>query len=148
LRVRHIDADATRVLPDGRLAARHGGRVLTRESPEGHVPEQAVYRVLVEVVSEVGDLGRQQWRGNITCTPLPTHVPPAICARPPWSCCGSRASNPVSFPPTPLWRGGVLLPSAFRAERIVEAETAAAGEEEGHEAGEEDEGQFAIPRSA
>jgi putative peptide zinc metalloprotease protein len=71
LRVRQIDADATRVLPDGRLAARHGGSVLTRESAAGHVPEQAVYRVLLEVVSEVGELAHQQWRGRVTVHTAP-----------------------------------------------------------------------------
>jgi putative peptide zinc metalloprotease protein len=45
--VSRIDADATRVLPDGRLAAPAGGHVLVREQQGQWWPETAHYRVVL-----------------------------------------------------------------------------------------------------
>lgn len=44
-----IDQDSTRTLPDGQLSAQHGGHILVREQPDRWVPEQAVYRVSLEL---------------------------------------------------------------------------------------------------
>lgn len=65
LRVKHIDADATRVLPDGLLAAAAGAHVLTRERDGEQVPERAVYRVSLAVESPLGALEGQAWRGRV-----------------------------------------------------------------------------------
>lgn len=44
-----IDQDTTRVLPDGQLSAQHGGHILVREQQGQWIPEQAVYRVSLEL---------------------------------------------------------------------------------------------------
>jgi putative peptide zinc metalloprotease protein len=44
-----IDKDSTRVLPDGQLSALHGGHILVREQQGKWIPEQAVYRVSLEL---------------------------------------------------------------------------------------------------
>ena len=47
LTVERIDLDATRVLPDGLLSLPSGGHIATRETRQGLVPENAVYRVVL-----------------------------------------------------------------------------------------------------
>lgn len=44
-----IDQDTTRELPDGQLSAQHGGHILVREQKGKWIPEQAVYRVSLEL---------------------------------------------------------------------------------------------------
>jgi len=65
VRLAHVDADATRVLPNGLLSAAAGGHILTRFSEGQHVPEAAVYRVVLELQSEAGNLSGQSWRGRL-----------------------------------------------------------------------------------
>lgn len=65
LTVRHIDADATRVLPSGMLAAPAGGHVLVRQRRDLLIPQQAMYRVSL-VVQRIPDvLAEQSWRGKV-----------------------------------------------------------------------------------
>jgi putative peptide zinc metalloprotease protein len=65
LRLAQVDADATRVLPNGLLTAAAGGHILTRSQKSQHVPERSVYRVVLEVVSEPQVLAGQAWRGHV-----------------------------------------------------------------------------------
>jgi putative peptide zinc metalloprotease protein len=71
LRLVQVDADATRVLPSGLLSAAAGGHVLTRASQGQHVPEAAVYRVVLEVTSDPGPLAGQSWRGRLVIRSQP-----------------------------------------------------------------------------
>lgn len=65
LQVRHIDADATRVLPSGMLAAPAGGHVLVRQRRDQLIPEQGVYRVSLAVQDVPATLADQSWRGTV-----------------------------------------------------------------------------------
>ena len=65
LKVTGVDADASRVLPDGRLAAVHGGHIMVRQSNNQVVPEQAVYRVTLSVEDAPETLAAQAWRGRV-----------------------------------------------------------------------------------
>ncbi len=65
LRVSHVDADATRTLSDGMLAAQAGGHVLVREQRGQRIPEHGLYRVALAVESPVGALGSRSWRGTL-----------------------------------------------------------------------------------
>ena len=65
LQVRHIDADATRVLPSGMLAAPAGGHVLVRQRRDQLIPEQGVYRVSLAVQDVPVTLADQSWRGTV-----------------------------------------------------------------------------------
>lgn len=65
LSVRHIDADATRVLPNGMLAAQAGGHILVRQRREQLIPEQGVYRVSLTVAATPDALNDQSWRGTV-----------------------------------------------------------------------------------
>ncbi len=65
LTLRHVDADASRQLAHGMLAAQAGGDVLTRDRKGLRVPEQAVYRVVLEVVTPPGELAGRAWRGRV-----------------------------------------------------------------------------------
>ncbi len=65
LQVRHIDADATRVLPSGMLAAPAGGHVLVRQRRDQLIPEQGVYRVSLAVQDVPATLADQSWRGTL-----------------------------------------------------------------------------------
>jgi putative peptide zinc metalloprotease protein len=65
LRVANIDADATRVLPDGMLAVQAGGHILTRQRGEQLVPEHGAYRVSLAVESPLESLTGQSWRGRV-----------------------------------------------------------------------------------
>ncbi|MCI0915927.1 HlyD family efflux transporter periplasmic adaptor subunit [Pseudomonas stutzeri] len=65
LQVRHIDADATRVLPSGMLAAPAGGHVLVRQRRDQLIPEQGVYRVSLAVQDIPATLADQSWRGTV-----------------------------------------------------------------------------------
>lgn len=65
LRVTHIDADATRQLPDGLLAAHAGGHLLTRERNGRHLPEAGVYRVVLAVEDPLQTLDGHRWRGHL-----------------------------------------------------------------------------------
>jgi putative peptide zinc metalloprotease protein len=64
LRVVAVDSDATRILPDGLLTAQAGGSVVTRDKNGQHVPERSVYRVVLEVEADPGELAGRSWRGN------------------------------------------------------------------------------------
>ncbi|MFZ4538188.1 HlyD family efflux transporter periplasmic adaptor subunit [Propionivibrio sp.] len=65
LRVSAIDQDATRVLPNGQLAAQYGGSIITREKHGQLVPERALYRVTLNGDNDLGNLARQSWRGQV-----------------------------------------------------------------------------------
>lgn len=65
LRVTNIDADASRVLNTGMLAAQAGGHILTRQRGDQLVPEHGVYRVTLAVDSPLGSLEGQAWRGRV-----------------------------------------------------------------------------------
>lgn len=65
LTVTNIDRDATRQLPDDRLATHQGGTVLARPSHAAWVPERSVYRVILTVQDPIASLAAQQWRGKV-----------------------------------------------------------------------------------
>jgi putative peptide zinc metalloprotease protein len=65
LKVTAIDLDATRVLPNGQLATRFGGSIVTREKHGQLVPERAIYRVLLVGNKEGIDTNLQSWRGQV-----------------------------------------------------------------------------------
>lgn len=65
LKVVNVDADATRVLPNGMLAVQAGGHVLARERAGQFYPERSVYRVALAVQSPVGELTDRSWRGHL-----------------------------------------------------------------------------------
>lgn len=66
LTVTNIDADASRVLPNGMLAASAGGRVITRDRKGQRVPEFSVYRVALRVDTADSQLSAHSWRGTVT----------------------------------------------------------------------------------
>ncbi len=69
LKVLSIDSDASRSLPRPELAAHLGGHILTREKEGQLIPEQAIYRVMLEVspvVVSLEALANQSWRGKLT----------------------------------------------------------------------------------
>jgi putative peptide zinc metalloprotease protein len=49
LTVVRIDPDATRQLPEPMLAAQHGGQIVVRERNNHLIPQQAIYRVVLQV---------------------------------------------------------------------------------------------------
>ncbi len=63
--VTQVDADASRQLAHGMLAAQAGGDVLTRDRKGARVPEQAVYRVVLRVESAPHALAGRSWRGRV-----------------------------------------------------------------------------------
>ncbi|MDB5797555.1 MAG: HlyD protein [Paucimonas sp.] len=65
LKVVDVDADATRVLPNGMLAAPQGGHILAREKNNQIIPEQAMYRVMLAVEEAPGPLATHAWRGKL-----------------------------------------------------------------------------------
>jgi putative peptide zinc metalloprotease protein len=65
VQVTHIDADASRVLPDGKLTAQAGGHILIRQSQDGMVPELAMYRVMLDVEALPELFQHQSWRGQV-----------------------------------------------------------------------------------
>lgn len=65
LSVSAIDQDATRILPNGQLAAQFGGSIMTREKHGQLVPERAVYRVTLSGNGHLGSLAGQSWRGHV-----------------------------------------------------------------------------------
>lgn len=68
LRVQSIDRDATRVLTRPELAAQSGGHVLVRHNHDQLVPEQAIYRVQLEVHNGqmTPEALTHSWRGQIS----------------------------------------------------------------------------------
>jgi putative peptide zinc metalloprotease protein len=70
LRVRDIDEDATRALPQAELTAPAGGHIPVRERAGRLVPEHAVYRVRFELETPGGavpaPLSERSWRGIVT----------------------------------------------------------------------------------
>ena len=63
--VQHVDADASRELPDGILAAQNGGHIHARPQGGRLVPEQAIYRVrLVPADGQGVDVSRML-RGDV-----------------------------------------------------------------------------------
>jgi len=65
LRVIRIDSDATRVLHDEMLANVYGGDVTVREKRGVLYPEQALYRVLLQVTGESSESSSHVWRGKV-----------------------------------------------------------------------------------
>lgn len=65
-RVVRIDADATRILPDGLLVAPLGGHILARFQNNQWVPEQAVYRVVFELKAPTSSGVEFIQRGNLS----------------------------------------------------------------------------------
>lgn len=65
LTVSNIDADASRVMPNGMLTSQTGGHVLIREKRGQRIPEHAVYRVSFSVDSPLGEMQGQSWRGRV-----------------------------------------------------------------------------------
>jgi putative peptide zinc metalloprotease protein len=65
LHVISIDKDATRMLPDGLLAAENGGSIMTRVQHGNYVPERAVYRVHLLVDSETAEFSGKHIRGTV-----------------------------------------------------------------------------------
>ena len=65
LTVQEVDADASRQLAHGMLAAQAGGDVLTRDRKGQRVPEHAVYRVVLRVDSPPEALAGRAWRGRV-----------------------------------------------------------------------------------
>lgn len=65
LRVATVDKDAARVLPQGMLAVKNGGSVLTRDKDGQLVPERAVYRVTLQADTDPGALAGHDWRGKV-----------------------------------------------------------------------------------
>lgn len=65
LRISAIEQDASRVLSHGELAAQFGGSVMTREKHGQLVPDQAVYRVTLDVEGDPERLKGHSWRGHI-----------------------------------------------------------------------------------
>jgi putative peptide zinc metalloprotease protein len=65
LRVSAIEQDASHVLLRGELASQNGGSVLTRDKRGQLVPEQAVYRVTLDVDGPAQRLAGHSWRGRV-----------------------------------------------------------------------------------
>lgn len=55
LEVTGIDTDASRILTDGMLASTRGGEILVREQGEQLFPEQALYRITLQLTPESRD---------------------------------------------------------------------------------------------
>lgn len=68
LSVRAIDQDATRMLSRPMLSSVHGGTVMTREQDGQHIPEVAVFRVVLEVNETAPALMRHALRGRAVIT--------------------------------------------------------------------------------
>ncbi|MDP2282937.1 MAG: HlyD family efflux transporter periplasmic adaptor subunit, partial [Pseudohongiella sp.] len=69
LSVSNIDADATRMLPDGILTAQAGGHIMTRARQGQHVPDGSFFRVVLMAEANNdrldGDIATQAWRGKV-----------------------------------------------------------------------------------
>lgn len=65
LTVTNIDADASRVLSNGMLAASAGGHVLTRDRKGQKIPEYGIFRVTLAVDTPANSLSAQSWRGKV-----------------------------------------------------------------------------------
>ncbi|MDZ4100982.1 MAG: HlyD family efflux transporter periplasmic adaptor subunit [Hydrogenophaga sp.] len=65
MRLLQVDADASRTLALGALDAASGGHVLTRRQGEARIPEQGVFRALLELEDDPGVLAGRIWRGNL-----------------------------------------------------------------------------------
>jgi putative peptide zinc metalloprotease protein len=65
LTVQAVDADVSRRLAHGMLAAQAGGEVLTRDRKGQRLPEHAVYRVVLRVDSPPETLAGRAWRGRV-----------------------------------------------------------------------------------
>lgn len=65
LRIKAIEADATRQLVNGELSSQAGGSVVTREKRGQLVPERAVYRVTLDSEAPPPGYSAQSWRGNV-----------------------------------------------------------------------------------
>jgi putative peptide zinc metalloprotease protein len=65
LEVRAIDRDATHVLPIPILASHFGGTVMTREKNNKHIPETAVYRVVLDCEPVMPEWSRHIWSGDV-----------------------------------------------------------------------------------
>lgn len=60
-----VEHDVTRVLPNGILAAQHGGSVVTRENNGQFIPDRAVYRVMLVMDADPENLKGNSWRGRV-----------------------------------------------------------------------------------
>jgi putative peptide zinc metalloprotease protein len=65
LRIISIEKDATHSLNRPMLASQFGGTVMTREQKGKHIPETAVYRVMLLCDEPVGELAGHSWRGRV-----------------------------------------------------------------------------------
>ena len=65
LKVKSVDADASRILPRPELAAQSGGHVLTREKNRQLWAENAVYRVTLVPEQLPTELQGRTWRGHL-----------------------------------------------------------------------------------
>jgi putative peptide zinc metalloprotease protein len=63
--VKRVDSDATRQLQEGVLASTHGGEVLVREVNGMRIPEQAIYRVLLEPAETGKEMPVNMSRGQV-----------------------------------------------------------------------------------
>lgn len=63
--VRQIDTDATRLLSEPLLASTHGGEILVRSASEQLIPENAIYRVLLESADPVNLDKLPELRGHL-----------------------------------------------------------------------------------
>ncbi|WP_321500768.1 HlyD family efflux transporter periplasmic adaptor subunit [Breoghania sp.] len=66
LTVANIDADASRILNNGMLAASAGGRIATRDRNGLKIPESGIYRVVLKVDEPSPALSTRTWRGTVT----------------------------------------------------------------------------------
>jgi putative peptide zinc metalloprotease protein len=69
-----IDKDTTRVLADGPLASTAGGEILVREQNKRAVPERAIYRVRIRLVSDNPMQTRTMLRGSVVILGYPKSI--------------------------------------------------------------------------
>ncbi len=65
LKVVRIDPDATRQLTEPMLAAQHGGQIVVRERNGHLIPQQAIYRVVLQVESGTAGAASHSLRGRV-----------------------------------------------------------------------------------
>lgn len=65
LQVLAIDRDATRQLPGAELSLAQGGSIATRDQQGQHIPEHAVYRVVLQASAPPPGMAAHSWRGQV-----------------------------------------------------------------------------------
>jgi putative peptide zinc metalloprotease protein len=73
-RVSSIDADSTRILPDGMLISQNGGHILARNKDGKIIPEFSIYRVLLTVTDNQLDTRSIMRRGSLTIDAAPESI--------------------------------------------------------------------------